>query len=504
VALVVLAVLALIVLPRLRSHDAAPAELDAATRGAIGEAQAHFDAARFDRALAGAEAQLARTPDAAALHYIAGAALAEMGEHRRAVEHLEIEVERSPRHLDSRLRLAVSLAELGNLEESNRTLRDALHANPGHARASFLLGRNLAGAGENDEAEPFLRQAAEGGAAGAWRELGLLRRKEGDAAGAEEALRRALAADPDDLDAMFALGQALVRAGKEAEGQRFLGRHAELESRHDRVELLRHHAYEEGADGDDLANLAQYQLLQHDVEHAVATFREALEREPGHVRSAVGLGQALLEQGNLDEAAQTLERTVAAAPGADDPAAHFFLGLARHLGRDFAGAQESLARSRQLRAWTAKEYVLLGNVLASSGALADAELAFRSSLETGPEIPEARYKLGLVLQARDRPEQARPELERFVELEPRDPRGSLLLGVVEHRLGDHTAATAAFERALDRLEVAVPDPAARAAMLGDVKSLPGAPEALATFETLRQRSAQNQPIESPTGEEGPR
>jgi tetratricopeptide (TPR) repeat protein len=429
-------------------------------------------------------------------------ALAEMGEHRRAVEHLEAEVERSPQHLDSRLRLAVSLAEVGDLDRADDVLRAALLENPGHARASFFLGRNLARAGENDEAEPLLRTAADGGAAGAWRELGLLLWKQGDAVGAEDALRRALAADPDDLEAMFALGQTLVRAGKEEEGQRFLGRHAEIESRHDRLQILRHHALEEGAGADDIANLAQYLLLQHDVEQAIANYRKALEREPGHSRSAVGLGQALLEQGNTDEAAQTLEHAVAMAP--DDPDAHFFLGLARHLRRDFAGAQESLTRSRQLRAWTAKEYVLLGNVLATSGAFADAELAFRSSLDTGPEIPEARYKLGLVLQARDRPAQARPELERFVELEPRDPRGSLLLGVVEHRLGDHAAATASFRRALDRLDVAVPDPAARAAMLGDLKGLPGAPEALATLESLRQQSARSQPIESPVGEEGPR
>ncbi len=501
-ALVILAVTVLLVLPRLRRSNAPPSEIDPATRAAISEAQAHFDGGRFDRALGTATTQLALTPDAPALHYLAGAALAEMGEHQRAVEHLEIEVERSPQHLDSRLRLAVSLAEIGNVERANEVLRAALREHPDHARASFLLGRNLARAGDDAEAEPLLRTAAEGGAAGAWYALGQLLQKHDETAGAEDAFRRALAADPDDLDAMFALGKTLVRAGKEEEGQRFLGRHAELDARDDQIAVLRHYATADGASADDIAIYAQYLLLQHDVEGAISYYRKALEHDADHVRSAVGLGQALLEQGNAGAAAQTLERATTTAPA--DPDAHFYLGLALHQRGDFAAAQTALARSRELRPWTAKEYLFLGNVLAGSGALADAELAYRSSLEAGPEIPEAHYKLALVLQARDRPAQARPELERFLQLEPRDPRASLLLGVVEHRLGEHDAAAATFQRAYARLDVAVPDPAARAAMLGDLRVLPGASEALASFESQRHPSAPSPSLDSPAGEEGHR
>jgi tetratricopeptide (TPR) repeat protein len=173
--------------------------------------------------------------------------------------------------------------------------------------------------------------------------------------------------------------------------------------------------------------------------------------------------------------------------------AHFFLGLTRHLLRDYTGAQSSFARSSELRPWRAEEYLFFGNVLASSGALADAELAYRSSLETGPEIPEARYKLGLVLQARDRPAEARPELERFITLEPRDPRGPLLLGVAEHRAGDVGAATATFERALARIEVLLPEPAALDTMLADLGTLPGAEAALETFDALRRAGAPPKP-----------
>ena len=390
------------------------------------------------------------------------------------------------------MRLGAALTELGEVEDANRAFRAALELDPSNARASYLLGRNLARAREWDDAEPFLRRAAESStgsaAADAWHQIGLMQRERGDLAAAEKAFRSALAASSDHGGALFDLARTLQTLGRDEEAQRFLGRHAELESRRDQFELLRHHAVTAGAGAEDLVNLGRYLLLQRDLDDADAAFERALELDPAYVPALVGAGQSQLERGRAQEAAVTLGRAVEHDPASAD--AHFFLGLARHLERDYAGAQSSFARSRELRPWRAEEFLFFGNVLASSGALADAELAYRSSLEVGPEIPEAHYKLGLVLQARDRPAEARPELERFIALEPRDPRGALLLGVVEHHAGDLDAATATFGRALDRIEVALPEPAALDAMLADLRALPGAEAALETFEALRRDGTQ--------------
>jgi tetratricopeptide (TPR) repeat protein len=421
--------------------------------------------------------------------------LAQRGEHRRAADHFAAEIEGAPKHLDSHVRLGVALTELGDLENANRALRDALGIDPSSATASLLLGKNLAQARAFDAAEPLLRRAAESSsgsaAADAWHELGLIARERGDDAGAEQAFRSALAADAEHRDTLFDLGRTLQRLGRDEEAQRFLGRHAELEARRGRTDLLRHYAEVEGAGAEDQVKLGHYLLLQHDLDGADAAFARALERDPASVSALLGAGRSLLERGRLQPAAEKLSRAVELDPSSAE--GHFFLGLARHLLRDYTGAQSSLARSRELRPWRAEEYLFFGNVLASSGALADAELAFRSSLETGPEIPEARYKLGLVLLARDRAAEARPELERFVVLEPRDPRGALLLGVVEHHAGDVDAATATFERALARIEVALPEPAALDAMLADLRPLPGAGAALEAFDAMRRESVQAKP-----------
>ncbi|HEX2165452.1 MAG TPA: tetratricopeptide repeat protein, partial [Thermoanaerobaculia bacterium] len=60
------------------------------------------------------------------------------------------------------------------------------------------------------------------GAAPAWNNLGIARDEQGDAAGAEDAYRRALALDPGYWQARLNLGIALARAGRAGEAREAL------------------------------------------------------------------------------------------------------------------------------------------------------------------------------------------------------------------------------------------------------------------------------------------
>jgi tetratricopeptide (TPR) repeat protein len=74
--------------------------------------------------------------------------------------------------------------------------------------------------------------------------------------------------------------------------------------------------------------------------------------------------------------------------------------------------------------------------------LQDAERKYRSALKMDPQIVEARLRLGRVLHLRDRPDEARPELEQ-ARREAREPYLQYLTSLF---LGQHDEAWATVRR----------------------------------------------------------
>lgn len=98
------------------------------------------------------------------------------------------------------------------------------------------------------------------------------------------------------------------------------------------LEELRALAREIPGDGPVQQHLGQALLEQGDVEAALVAFREVVRIAPESAVGYVGLGEAQRRQGNAQAAAATLERAVSLA--SDYRAAHYQLGLAyRDLGR---------------------------------------------------------------------------------------------------------------------------------------------------------------------------
>ncbi|MDA0702779.1 MAG: tetratricopeptide repeat protein [Proteobacteria bacterium] len=125
--------------------------------------------------------------------------------------------------------------------------------------------------------------------AAACENLGVARQALGDAAGAEEAYRKAAEIDPRNASPHFNLGTLLGA-------------------------LLR-------------------------TEEAVECYRAAVERDPGHASALNNLGIALCDLGRYDEAQVAISRAIATKP--DHPAAHMQLGVLRLLRGDFLAGWSS-------------------------------------------------------------------------------------------------------------------------------------------------------------------
>jgi Flp pilus assembly protein TadD len=179
-------------------------------------------------------------------------------------------------------------------------------------------------------------------------------------------LQAEVAAHPQDADAHFALGNALMHAGRYRDA-------AEAYAR----SLAR-------APGNARAhnNLAVAFAEQRLFDRAIAHYREALRLDPGYADAHYNAGNALRELARYGEAIGCYDRALALRP--DWPGAHCNRGLA----------------------------------LAAQGRQALAEAAYRAALAFDPDHAEAHNNLGLALQIQGRLDEAMAHFDRALALAP--------------------------------------------------------------------------------------
>ena len=236
---------------------------------------------------------------------------------REACELYRRAIETDPKHAPGYLNLGAALEALGEPEGAADAYRALLGIDAANPHASYNLGRLRFAAGAAAEAEPLLRDAlrarrefpearivlacaldAQGKLEAAAAELdgardfgglfiqaGILRRL-GRLDAAASALRRALALEPDNLDAHAALSQVLDAQGDHRGAAGAL--EAILRQRPQWAEAL----YNYGA--------ALNKLMR--PREAEDAFRRALQAEPRFVRARRMLGGVLLGQCRVDEA----------------------------------------------------------------------------------------------------------------------------------------------------------------------------------------------------------
>jgi tetratricopeptide (TPR) repeat protein len=242
--------------------------------------------------------------------------------------------------------------------------------------------------------------------------LGTIAHEEGDIAAAEEYYRKALAVDPDYVEAYNNLGLIIDKAHGDPQGAIPLYE-----------EVLRR--YPDQVDA--LINLGNaYHALGRTAE-AVACYRRVLEVDPYNSDARHNLGVVLSrsEGGRVE------------APGGRPPAAPPPVeGLLLEAGRrekqgDLEGARDVLRRALQADPVNPVAHHNLGVVLFKLGDLENAKQELEAALLLAPDLLDARNSLGVVLAAGGEFERARELFLQVLAERPGDPKASRNLQKLE-------------------------------------------------------------------------
>ena len=251
----------------------------------------------------------------------------------------------------------------------------------------------------------------------------------GEAARAEEICRKRLGSDPEAVEFLRLLGQALVRQSRLEEAEQSLRRALTLRPQ----SAVLH---------EDLGGVLAAERRYDD---AIASLRTAIQLDPGLPIARKRLGEVLAARGRGAEADKAFEDWF------DQDSDRVYVALALdHLRADRKDAGISNLR-KALRANPDNVDALHTLAQAYWGdekRHSDVEALLRCAIELSPAHVSAWNLLGALLHETDRPEEAIPCYRRVVELEPTNAGGWSGLGAAYAKMGDIEKGAEAYARSV--------------------------------------------------------
>lgn len=186
--------------------------------------------------------------------------------------------------------------------------------------------------------------------------------------------------------------------------------------------------------------LGQGSLQKQDFNEAAQAFEQGLKAAPQNAQLVLALGVAYYGQRRFPEAIDRFLQTIALAPEVEQP--YIFLGkMLDHAGDRMPEIEK---RFRALPPGPVPSF-LLAKVVMRSNAI-EAEKLLRQSIAAKADFWESHFELGVLLFKSRKFEESARELERAIELNPKDATAHYHLARAYDRLGKPEKAAA--ERAI--------------------------------------------------------
>lgn len=249
-------------------------------------------------------------------------------------------------------------------------------------------------------------------------------------AATERGYRAAIAAAPDDADALHRLGVLCHQTGRHADAISCLGRAAALRPADAVVHL----------------NLGLACKAAGQADRAIALLGQAVRLAPSLAAAHFNLGNACLAAGRNADALAAFEATVRLDP--DDLGALANLARAALASGNPERAALAANRAIALAPREAALYLLQGSALHAQERSEQAVDAYRTAVALAPGSLHAHLGAGTALSAAERYDEAIVALQEALRIDPECSPAWYNLGHAHLSLGNFDAAIAAFGRTL--------------------------------------------------------
>ncbi|HTV42742.1 MAG TPA: tetratricopeptide repeat protein [Candidatus Sulfotelmatobacter sp.] len=194
------------------------------------------------------------------------------------------------------------------------------------------------------------------------------------------------------------------------------------------------------------ANLGDARLNQGDVEQAIELYEKAATLQPGFPLLYDKLGVALCRDGRMTEGISQFEKAARMDP--DLPGVHDHLGLAMEQSGRIDDAIAQYAEFVQLSPDDEHAHEELGVVLQKKGRIAEAIDQYRIAIQLDPGAALTYYNLGLALESRGRMAEAFSQIEQCLKLDPDNAEAHNELGTLLGSRGHLDEAISQFREAV--------------------------------------------------------
>lgn len=301
--------------------------------------------------------------------------------------------------LDAVLRQGKALIRGRQWDDAQAKYAAALELQPASARAAAGLGQVALGLKRPDEAERQFRQA--------------------------------LQRDARSVDAVRGLAEVAYRRHDRAEAERLIRQALALDPK----------------DADSVCDLGMLTLDKYDTAGAERLFRQARSLDPGSSDAQVGLGAVALKRGDTVQAESLFRQALQTDP--KSAPAYVGLGGVAEKGNDGAQAQSYLKQALDLDPSLAEAVCALAGLAVSVDKdPAEAERLFHKAIALDPTSATPVLGLAAVSLAKKDFDEAQKLAQAGHDMDPKDPDGFEMLGLLALQRRDAAAATNFLRQAI--------------------------------------------------------